>query len=142
VNAPVLAKERGIHLVESKTSEARDFASLIAMRAAGKGGKRRVSGTLFGRRSPRIVRIDDFELEAHAGGHILVMHNKDKPGVVGAVGSLLGSNGINIARMQLGLDYEKREAVALIQVDERVPDNVLEKFAALENIIWVKQIEL
>jgi D-3-phosphoglycerate dehydrogenase len=142
VNAPFLAKERGIHLVESKTSEARDFASLIAMRAAGKGRERRVSGTLFGRRSPRIVRIDDFELEAHAGGHIIVMHNKDKPGVVGAVGSLLGSNGINIARMQLGLDYGKHEAVALIQVDERVPESVLEKFAALQNVIWVKQIEL
>jgi D-3-phosphoglycerate dehydrogenase len=71
-----------------------------------------------------------------------MMHNQDKPGVVGAVGTLLGNNGINIARMQLGLDTPTREAVALIQVDEPVPDEVLRKFAALPNIISVKQIEL
>jgi D-3-phosphoglycerate dehydrogenase len=142
VNAPFLARERGIHLIESKTSESREFASLIRIRAVGKQGERLVCGANFGRNNPRIVRIDNFYLEAHAGGHILVMHNLDKPGVVGAVGTLLGSSGINIARMQLGLDSEKREAVALIQVDEPVPEEVLRKFAALPHIISVKQIEL
>jgi len=142
VNAPFLARERGMHIVESRTSESRDFASLIRMRVSGKSGQRLVCGTNFGRSNPRIVRIDNFYLEAHAGGHILMMHNQDKPGVVGAVGTLLGNNAINIARMQLGLDTPKREAVALIQVDEPVPDEVLRKFAALPNIISVKQIEL
>ncbi len=142
VNAPFLARERGMHIVESRTGESRDFASLIRMKVSGKSGERLVCGTNFGRNNPRIVRIDNFYLEAHAGGHILMMHNEDKPGVVGAVGTLLGKNGINIARMQLGLDSPKREAVALIQVDEPVPDEVLRQFEALPNIISVKQIEL
>jgi D-3-phosphoglycerate dehydrogenase len=142
VNAPLLAREREIQLIESKTSDAREFSSLIRMRAEGKAGERLVCGALFGRGNPRIVRIDNFYLEAHAGGHILMMHNLDKPGVVGAVGTLLGTSGINIARMQLGLDNEKREAVALIQIDEPAPPDVLEKFGALPNILSVKQIEL
>ena len=142
VNAPFLAREREIQLVESKTSDAQEFSSLIRMRAVGKAGERLVCGALFGRGNPRIVRIDNFYLEAHAGGHILMMHNLDKPGVVGAVGTLLGTSGINIARMQLGLDNEKREAVALIQIDEPAPPDVLRKFAALPNILSVKQIEL
>lgn len=142
VNAPVLARERGIRLVESRTSEDGDFASLIALRASGAGGEHLIWGTIFGHRYPRIVRIDNFYLEAHAGGHIIVMKNQDKPGVVGAIGNLLGSNGINIARMQLGLDHEKGEAMALIQIDQPAPDEVLQEFAALPNVIWVKQIEL
>ncbi len=142
VNALLLAKERGIRLVESRTSDATDFASLIELKVRGAGGEHLIWGTIFGHRYPRIVRIDNFYMEAHAGGHIIVMHNLDKPGVVGAVGNLLGSNGINIARMQLGLDNAKGEAMALIQVDQPVSGEVLRQFETLPNLLWVKLIEL
>ena len=86
--------------------------------------------------------VDGRHLEALPSGWVLVVRNEDTPGVIGHLGTVLGNAGINIARMQLGLDYGKHEAVGLIQVDERIPESVLEKFAALPNIIWVKQIEL
>lgn len=142
VNAPVLAKERGIKVVESKVSEAEGFTSLITVELETQDGKQIVCGTIFGTKHPRIVRVDDFYLEAVPEGNILLIRNIDKPGVIGSVGTLLGENGVNISRMQLGLSKDSGEALALYNVDTRVGDPVLKKLKELPNILSVKEFKL
>lgn len=105
-------------------------------------GTRTVSGTIFGKNNPRIVRIDDFYLEAVPEGTILVIHNQDKPGVVGNIGTLLGKNQVNISRMQLGLLKDKGEAIALYNVDNKVPEDLVKEISKLPNILKVTQVAL
>jgi D-3-phosphoglycerate dehydrogenase / 2-oxoglutarate reductase len=142
VNAPFIAKERGMKVVESKVSSAKDFRSLIQVTLKTTKETREVSGTIFGTKNPRIVKIDDFYLEAVPEGTILVIHNQDRPGVVGNVGTLLGKNSVNISRMQLGLVKGKEKAIALYNVDQPVSASLLGELAKLPNIISVKQVTL
>ncbi|MFO1519684.1 MAG: phosphoglycerate dehydrogenase [bacterium] len=142
VNAPFIAKERGIKVVESKVSNSKDFRSLIEVTLKTPKEKRVVSGTIFGTKNPRIVKIDDFYLEAVPEGTILVVLNQDKPGVVGNVGTLLGKNKVNISRMQLGLMKGKDEAIALYNVDQPMSAELLSELAKVPNIISVKQVTL
>jgi D-3-phosphoglycerate dehydrogenase len=142
VNAPLIAKERGIKITESKVSDAKDFRSLIEVTVRGKKEHRSVSGTIFGTNNPRIVRIDDFYLEAVPEGTILVIHNYDRPGVVGNVGTLLGKNQVNISRMQLGLVKDKGEAIALYNVDQPMKPELIAELTKLPNMISIKQVTL
>jgi D-3-phosphoglycerate dehydrogenase len=142
VNSPVIAKERGVKIVEVKTAEAEDFSSLISVTLEAGNGQRIVSGTIFGKKHPRVVRVDNFYLEAVPEGRILVVRNHDRPGVIGNIGTLLGENQVNISRMQLGLSREQGEALALYNIDSEAPPQVLKKLAALPNIISVKQVKL
>lgn len=142
VNAPFIAKERGIQVTESKVSDSKDFKSLIEVMVKTAQGTQTVSGTIFGKNNPRIVRIDDFYLEAVPEGTILVIHNQDKPGVVGSIGTLLGKNQVNISRMQLGLVKEKSEAIALYNVDHTVPADLIQEIEKLPNILKVSQVAL
>lgn len=141
VNAPLIAQERGIKVIESKASRPRDHASTITTRVRG-CVDRLVAGAIFHGGQPRIVRIDDFMLEVIPEGPTLLLHNHDRPGVVGAVGTILGEEGINIARMQLGLVRERSEAAMLVNVDERPADRVLERLRALPNMIAVQLVDL
>ncbi len=141
VNAPVLAGERGIKVVESKASRAEDFASCITTRVRG-CEERLIAGALFHGRQPRIVRIDDFMLEAIPEGPTLLIENRDQPGVVGAVGSVLGEAGINISRMQLALLPEQGLAAMLINVSPRPPAEVLERLRALPHVERARLVEL
>ncbi len=142
VNAPFIAKERGIKITEAKLSEGKDFKNLIEITVKTPKQSRSISGTIFGTNNPRIVRLDDFYLEAVPDGHILVVHNHDKPGVVGSIGTLLGQSKVNIARMQLGLVKDKAEAMALYNVDQGCSAEVLEALSKLPNIISVKLVSL
>lgn len=142
VNSPVLAKERGIKVVEAKVHEAEGFTNLIEIKVETAKGSRVISGTIFGTEHPRIVRIDDFYLEAQPEGHILLIRNIDKPGVIGSVGTCLGKNNVNIARMQLGLSSSSGEAMALYNVDSHVNTKVIAELKQLPNIISVQAIEL
>ncbi len=141
VNAPVIAQERGIKVVESKASRAQDFASTITTRVRG-CVDRLIAGALFHGGQPRIVRLDDFMLEAVPDGPALVIHNNDQPGVVGAVGTVLGESGINISRMQLGLLRERAEAAMLVNVDQRPDEAVMERLRALPHVISAQLVEL
>jgi len=106
VNAPVIAQDLGIKVVESKVSRPQDFASGLVLRVKG-SVDRLIAGAVFHGGQPRIVRIDDFMLEAIPEGPTLFLQNRDQPGVVGTVGTLLGEEGINISRMQLALVRER-----------------------------------
>ncbi len=141
VNAPVIAQERGIRVVESKASRSQDFASAITTRVRG-CVERLIAGAIFHGTQPRIVRIDDFMLEAIPEGPTLLLQNHDRPGVVGTVGSVLGEAGINIARMQLALVRERGEAAMLVNIDSSPSPEVLERLRSLPNMIAVQLVEL
>ena len=88
-------------MVESRSSTVEDFTSMIALKVKTTKEKSYAAGAIFGRQDPRIVRIDQFTLEVVPEGNMLVLYNYDKPGVIGNLGTTLGNNGINIARLQL-----------------------------------------
>jgi D-3-phosphoglycerate dehydrogenase / 2-oxoglutarate reductase len=142
VNAPILARERGMKIVESKGEEATDFASSIIVRA--KDGKEtlEVEGAIFAAKHPRIVRVNSFYLEAVPEGYILVLQNKDVPGVVGAVGTILGNHGLNIAGMELGRSEKGGNAISFTHVDEAVSKKALDELRALPQIVSATLVKL
>jgi D-3-phosphoglycerate dehydrogenase len=141
VNAPILAQQRGIKVIESKASRSQDFASAITTRVRG-CVDRLIAGAIFHGGQPRIVRIDDFMLEAIPEGPTILLHNHDQPGVVGKVGTMLGEAGINISRMQLALVRERHEAAMLVNVDALPGDEVMEQLRSLPNVIAAQLVEL
>jgi D-3-phosphoglycerate dehydrogenase / 2-oxoglutarate reductase len=141
VNARVIAQEHGIHVVESKTSAATDFANAITTRVTG-CEDRSIVGAVFHGEQPRIVRIDDFMLEAIPEGPTLFVRNHDNPGVVGSVGTLLGEEGINISRMQLALSTKSGEAAMLVNVSNAPSDRVMRRLRDHPNVIAARLVEL
>ncbi len=142
VNAPVMAKERGIRVTESTRAEAEDFVSLIAITARSKMEQNFVAGTLFGREELRIVKLNSFFIEAIPEGHILLIHNYDRPGVIGNVGMVLGGRNINIATMHLGRDRFGGNAISLVHLDAPLPPGAAGEILKIPHIISVRQIAL
>ncbi|MEZ4750040.1 MAG: phosphoglycerate dehydrogenase [Bdellovibrionota bacterium] len=141
VNAKNVARDRGICVEETRNDECPNFASLVRVTIEG-AATLSCAGTLFGKGEPRIVNIDRMPTEAIPSGYILFTRNEDRPGVVGAVGSVLGSEGINIARMALGLNKETGQAIALISVDSVVAAETLDKLRKTEGMLSVQQVQL
>ena len=142
VNAPLVAHERGIKIVESKSSQAGDFASSITVKVKTKKQELEVEGAIFGSNNPRIVKVNSFYLEAVPEGYILILHNRDVPGVVGAVGTLLGKEGINIAGMELGRGERGGKAISFIHVDDMVSKETLQALRNLPQIISAELVKL
>jgi len=142
VNAPQLAKDRGIEVTESKTRQAADFQSLVTVTVRNGGEELSVCGTLFAGEDPRIVRIDGFRVDAIPYGHMLVARNYDKPGVIGFIGTVLGENDVNIAGMFNARETYGGEALTVYNLDHSVPDAVTEKLLSDDRIIEVKEIVL
>jgi D-3-phosphoglycerate dehydrogenase len=142
VNAPILAKERGIKVIESKSRESEDYTTLLTVQVQSENTRNTIAGTLFGKNEPRIVRINEFVTEAIPEGNILFVHNQDKQGVIGNMGSTLASHGINIGQMHLSRDKVGGTAISLVHVDGRVSQEVLEALLKLPHILSVTQIEL
>jgi D-3-phosphoglycerate dehydrogenase len=105
-------------------------------------GKTTVSGTLVGRSSPRIVRIDGYEFELLPAGRLLVFANEDTPGVIGRIGTLLGESRINIGGMQLGRTAGSKDALAVVAVDSAIPEDVMSAIRALPFIRHARQLEI
>jgi D-3-phosphoglycerate dehydrogenase len=141
VNAPLIAEQHGIEVVESKVSHSRDFASAISTRVVG-SGDRYIVGAVFHGEQPRIVRIDDFMLEAIPEGSTLFIQNENQPGVVGSVGTVLGQGGINISRMQLALIPERSIAAMLVNIDRAPDEGVMEQLRDLPHLTSVQLVEL
>jgi len=141
VNAPVLAQERGIKVIESKSNRSLDFASAMSTRVTG-CLDRLIVGAVFHGNQPRIVRIDDFMLEAIPEGPTLLLHNHDRPGVVGQVGTVLGEAGVNISRMQLALARDRREACMIVNIDSPPQQAVMERLRSLDHMISAQLVEL
>src|SRR5262249_13879479 len=133
VNARPLAQERGIQVAQTLRSTDANFVSSISLKAMTTEGEHSVMGTVFSTHSgpePRIVRIDRFFLEVVPDGRHLILRNQDRPGVIGAVGTILGNEGINVARMQVGLDKSRAEALQLWNVDAALDRGTLEAIRA------------
>ncbi len=142
VNAPILARERGIKIVESKSRESEDYTTLLTVQVQTELSRNTVAGTLFGKHEPRIVRINEFVTEAVPAGNILFIHNQDKPGVIGNMGGTLASHGINIGQMHLSRDQIGGTAISLVHVDGPVSPKVLTALQGLPYILSAVQVEL
>ncbi|MBI2871408.1 MAG: phosphoglycerate dehydrogenase [Candidatus Omnitrophica bacterium] len=142
VNAPLLAKERGIRVTETKSSQVEDYANLITVEIRVDHKVRLVAGTLFGRRVPRIVRIDEYHVDAVPSGHMLFIQNRDRPGMIGMIGTLLGRNKINIADMTLGRGSRGGIALTVLNVDNVVPPRVLARIRRHPHIVAARLVKL
>ncbi|MGQ0810142.1 MAG: phosphoglycerate dehydrogenase [Nitrospiraceae bacterium] len=142
VNAPFVAKERGIEVKEVKSSDAGDFTSVIRVRVEAGKKSHQVAGTLHNRKDPRIIEIDKFQVEVVPEGHLLLILNVDRPGVIGTVGQVLGDHQINIARMQCAREERGGHALLIIGSDTSLPNTVIEKIKSSQNILSVKVADL
>jgi len=139
VNAPMIARSRGIIVTESLTEKAGDLPTAIRIQIQTERRHKEITGTLFAGKEPRIVNIDNVPVEATLTPFMLFIRNDDKPGLIGHVGTLLGDAGINIADFRLGRIHGKNEAVALVSVDDEVDPELLQR---LESLPSVQQIKL
>ncbi len=142
VNAPVLAKSRGIEVVESKSADGGDYSSLICLSVKTDKGENELWGTLYGSRELRIVKMGGFPMDVTPEGVLLVAPHVDKPGIIGKVGALLGNEGINIATMYVGRKTQGETAIMVLGVDSEVPAKISAKIADVEGIRSVKQVSL
>jgi D-3-phosphoglycerate dehydrogenase len=143
VNARTIATERGIELIESRSTRSRNYTSLISVKLHTDAGERWVEGTVFANGSLRLVLIDGVAVESPLEGTLLIIKNNDQPGVIGDVGTLLGRHKVNIANFALGRDPECRIdcAIGVVKVDEHpdtgagmVSDQVLTEIRAIPNV--------
>lgn len=144
VNAQSVARERGITVSQTRPSEAKDFSNFIEIVTSGNHEKNKMTGTLFGKKFPRIVNINEFwGLDVDPHGYVLVIKNEDMPGVVGKLGTVLGENHVNIAEMSLAREQKNKKMLALttINTDQDVPAKVLEKIKNA-NILDIKLVKL
>ncbi len=142
VNAGMLARDRGIQVEESTRDRSDSFSTLIRIEVEGDEGSRCVSGTLFDESRPRLVSFDTCEVEIAPEGNLIFVQNVDRPGVIAAMGSILAEADINIGDFRLGRRGDTRNAVALIRVDTPPSAEVLERIAALPNMLMVRYAEL
>ncbi len=142
VNAPRLAEERGIVVAQTRHPAAEDYSNVILCRAHTNKETRLAGGALFLHTQPRIVLLDEFRIDALPHGPALILSNRDVPGVIGKVGTLLGAQGINIAEWQMGRSGPGGEAVSFINIDSPVDDDVLHELRALPTIVDVRQVML
>lgn len=142
VNAPVIAKERGIKVVESTTSESEDFTSLITLKVKTSKEERLVAGTIFGKSDPWIVQVDQFRIEAVPDRYMLLFHTHDRPGVIGNIGTSLAQHSINISRMQFGREKIEGKSLLLLSTDDPVSDAIVEQLRKLPHVITLDSIEI
>jgi D-3-phosphoglycerate dehydrogenase / 2-oxoglutarate reductase len=140
VNAPFLAKERGLDVSEIRHDRDGAFNTLIRVTVETAQGPRSVAGTLFGTESPRLVEIFGIGIEAELSGHMLYIVNDDKPGFIGRIGTLLGSHGINIGTFNLGRREAGGEAVLLLSLDEALTPEVIAEAEKVEGVKLVKAL--
>jgi D-3-phosphoglycerate dehydrogenase / 2-oxoglutarate reductase len=139
INAPALAEENGITVSQTKGMSVVDYPNLISCRVFWEGGQRLLAGVLFGGSQPRIVQIDDYHVEANPNGIVLIMQNRDVPGVIGQVGTVMAAHNVNIGEWRMGRYAPGGEALSFINLDSEPPEAVLR---ALEKIPAVTQVKL
>ncbi|MCC7259598.1 MAG: ACT domain-containing protein, partial [Alphaproteobacteria bacterium] len=137
VNAPVIAKERGITVSETKHDREGDYHTLIRVTVTTDRRERSIAGTLFGSH-PRVVELHGVKLEAGLGKRMLYVNNEDKPGLIGKLGKVLGDAKVNIANFHLGRGEKKGDAVALVEVDNAVTPALMEKISKLPSVKQAK----
>jgi D-3-phosphoglycerate dehydrogenase / 2-oxoglutarate reductase len=140
VSAPVIAKDRGIVVEETRREAAGDYDSLITVTVTTDRQSRHVSGTVFADGRPRIVNIKGIRMDAEFGPSMIYITNLDKPGFIGKFSSTLGEAGINIATFHVGREAPGGNAVALIEIDGELPPDLLAKVRALPQVQQAKPL--
>jgi D-3-phosphoglycerate dehydrogenase len=140
INATSLARERGVKIQEAKLSREEEFVNLIQLEIRTDKEVKRIAGTLSANKQPRIVKIDKYYVEISPVGNLLMVQNWDKPGLIGSLGMLLGTYGINIAAMTFGREAPGGKAISVLNIDGPLSSEMLGKIRKLENILHVKGI--
>jgi D-3-phosphoglycerate dehydrogenase len=147
VNAPIIAKDRGIKVSETTSADAEDYINLIRLTTETTEMSMSLAGTVFGKNDPRIVKINNFRLEMTPHGHSAIIHNLDKPGAIGSIGMTLGKNNINIGRMQVGQEQvgegeDGDRNIIFLKTDTPIPPAVVEELRNLPLVKIVIPLEL
>ncbi|HOS42963.1 MAG TPA: phosphoglycerate dehydrogenase, partial [Armatimonadota bacterium] len=142
VNARFTAEQRGVEIKEVKSTESSGYETLVTTIVRTEMGEHRLEGTLFGKGNARITRVDQYWVEMAPEGQFIIAYHTDKPGIIGAVGQILGAHDINIAGMQVGRVHPRGIAVMVLAVDEHPPDKVLEKIRGIEGVGDTRLVEL
>ncbi len=142
INAPVLAKQRGVEIDQITSEKVREFANLMEVTVVTDQGRRTAVGTIFGNRFPRVIAIDGYRMELKPEGHIVVILNGDKPGVVGRYGSIFGKNNINIADMTFSRKVKISMALVGINLDQAPPDAVMDEIRSIDFVHTAHYINL
>ncbi len=142
VNAPTLAKGRGIEYIDSRSSKSKGYTNLITVKVKTAKEEKEVSGTILNGYGPRIVNVDGFTVDFKLTGNLLMMEHTDQPGIIGDIGKVLGEAGINIATMQVGRNEVGGKAVAFLMIDNLADESVLEEIKELKGVSNIYQVEL
>ena len=140
VNAMHLARRQGIRTIESSSPDSRDYLSVLSVVGTDPSGVISMEGTLFDEMHPRLIRINNFAIEAALEGHLLFTRHADQPGVVGAIGDILGRGNINISHMQVGVAEGSNEAMAILGVSQVLSDDIMQALTATAAIDKVLQV--
>jgi len=140
VNVGVVCRERDIRVSETTRAEPGDYQTLIRLVVTSGGQSHRVAGTVFGGNKPRLVEIEDIDMEAELGPHMLFVRNRDKPGFIGNLGRTLAENGVNIATFHLGRAAPGADAICLVQVDQPLEDPLLDHVCTIPDVVRTKAL--
>ncbi len=144
VNAEMLARERGIEITESQSTEVGDFSTVVSATLVTDNGEITAAGTIFGKQFLRLVRLDQFHLDAYLDGTLLLYRHTDKPGVIGYIGTVCGNHGVNIAHMALGRTRNEPggDSIAVLHLDNRPSDKALEEVSKNDAVQSVQLVTL
>ncbi len=142
VNANLIAGQRGLDVAEQKDVSSRNYASLVTVAATTSKGVTSVSGTVLND-EPQVVRIDDYWLGlVSTGGHFLFSEHRDRPGMIGAVGSITGRNDVNVSYMYLGRLKARGDAIMVLALDKILSEATLDEIRALDGVYWARTVKL
>jgi D-3-phosphoglycerate dehydrogenase / 2-oxoglutarate reductase len=142
INAMHLANLRGIKVQETRVPAPENFTNLIQIELKTDLESHSVSGTVFLDKQPRFVNVDGYALEVVPRGHMIYFTNKDTPGVIGKIGTVLGQCNVNVAGMHLGREHQGGKALALLLVDNPVKNDVIDQVRQIDNIITAKVVRV
>lgn len=140
VSAPAVAKERGIQIEETRREQQGAYENYIRVTLVTERQERSVAGTVFADGKPRVIQIKGINMEAELGANMLYITNQDKPGFIGRLGTLLGENQLNVATFNLGRIAAGEDAIALLEIDGDLKDEVLAEIGALEGVVQAKAL--
>ena len=143
INVGLMAKERGISIDETKNAEPKDVAASFSAKVVTDKVIRTITGSVFGGTQLRIIEIDDFDVEMAPQGAVLIIFNDDKPGVIGAVGTICGKHGINICTMGVGQKPAEQQAVLAVNLDKQPSAEAIDELGKLDfvNEIYVCKLD-
>ena len=140
VNAPAMAKERGVNVEEATRGRDGAYDSYVRLTVKSDAYERSVAGTVFADGRPRIVQVRDINMELELTSHMLFVRNQDKPGFIGRFGTLMGESGVNIATLNLGRDRPGGDAICIVALDEPISDAMLGKVRGLPMVVRANRL--